>query len=567
MSFSGSGGIWAKKSGDFEAKNFPGDQAGFDAAKVYVATSGGVIQVGPGLEFLVLGAFATNVALIQLDNVANIGLSALKVLDATDPTKAISFNIQPVSTAVTRDVQFNDWAGIAVVSSNLGVSGQFLKSNGGVIAPSFDTLSVTNALLDGVNHTDTLAGAVVRGDVLVGNSTPKWSRVALGTSGQVLQSNGTDAVWGSTPSVQHGSLGSLAPYTVADCTSSAASATVTTTTPNGFANVKVGDRIDGTFIGTGVLGFGQTVAVINSTTSIDTNTFNATGTASVTVIPDHHTQYALTQGRGSGLLTPFDATTGQIMTGNYYFRPNASGVNVVEFKSVTNPATLEGFCWRDDANNARWFIDFQNTSAGNRLLTMPFTASQELIGSNHAQTIQNKTLTEGNVLRMDETGATTNGCAFRDRTGTTKGLGFDLTGVTAGQNRVAKWPDVSPGGFVESDYLARVTGISGTAVATTNLYTVPTGKSVIVTRAVVRCTAATTPAAGPTFGIGVAAGEDDIVASSAHASFINSDTLVLVFPKDPAVVATSAQVIKLGIDLGSTNASMTLAVDLSGYLV
>lgn len=37
----------------------------------------------------------------------------------------------------------------------------------------------TNALLDGLVHTDTLAGAVVDGDIIIGNVTPKWSRLAV----------------------------------------------------------------------------------------------------------------------------------------------------------------------------------------------------------------------------------------------------------------------------------------------------------------------------------------------------------------------------------------------------
>lgn len=44
-------------------------------------------------------------------------------------------------------------------------------------------------------HSDTLAASVVRGDLIVGNSTPKWSRLAIGTSGKVLRSDGTDASW------------------------------------------------------------------------------------------------------------------------------------------------------------------------------------------------------------------------------------------------------------------------------------------------------------------------------------------------------------------------------------
>lgn len=38
----------------------------------------------------------------------------------------------------------------------------------------------TSTLLDGSVHTDTVAGTVVRGDIIVGNSTPKWERVAIG---------------------------------------------------------------------------------------------------------------------------------------------------------------------------------------------------------------------------------------------------------------------------------------------------------------------------------------------------------------------------------------------------
>ena len=40
---------------------------------------------------------------------------------------------------------------------------------------------------------------VTRGDVLVANATPAFARLALGTNGQVLQSNGTDCVWGTPP--------------------------------------------------------------------------------------------------------------------------------------------------------------------------------------------------------------------------------------------------------------------------------------------------------------------------------------------------------------------------------
>jgi hypothetical protein len=55
-------------------------------------------------------------------------------------------------------------------------------------------------LLDGVVHPDTAATTVARGMVIVGrqqaDASIKWQGLALGASGTVLKSNGTDALWG-----------------------------------------------------------------------------------------------------------------------------------------------------------------------------------------------------------------------------------------------------------------------------------------------------------------------------------------------------------------------------------
>lgn len=45
-------------------------------------------------------------------------------------------------------------------------------------------------------HGDTATGTVVRGDLITGQTaTPKWTRLALGSNGYFLKSNGTDAAW------------------------------------------------------------------------------------------------------------------------------------------------------------------------------------------------------------------------------------------------------------------------------------------------------------------------------------------------------------------------------------
>jgi hypothetical protein len=53
----------------------------------------------------------------------------------------------------------------------------------------------TNTLLDGTVHTDTLLSVVARGDVIVGNATPKWARLAKGAAGTALTSDGTDVTF------------------------------------------------------------------------------------------------------------------------------------------------------------------------------------------------------------------------------------------------------------------------------------------------------------------------------------------------------------------------------------
>jgi hypothetical protein len=42
---------------------------------------------------------------------------------------------------------------------------------------------------------------VVRGDVIVGNATPSWTRLAVGASNTFLRSNGTDVSWASPATV------------------------------------------------------------------------------------------------------------------------------------------------------------------------------------------------------------------------------------------------------------------------------------------------------------------------------------------------------------------------------
>jgi hypothetical protein len=71
--------------------------------------------------------------------------------------------------------------------TNLFWNGSALSGGGSVTTPH-NILSTT--------HPDTTAATVVRGDLMTGQAaSPLWKRLALGTTGMVLRSDGTDAVW------------------------------------------------------------------------------------------------------------------------------------------------------------------------------------------------------------------------------------------------------------------------------------------------------------------------------------------------------------------------------------
>ena len=109
---------------------------------------------------------------------------------------------------------------------------------------------------------------------------------------------------------------------------------------------------------------------------------------------------------------------------------------------------------------------------------------------------------------------------------------------------------------------------AGSSPSTYNLYTVPAGKTAIITRAVLKLTAASAVTGVGSFGIGVASGEEDIFASMELTGVTSTNNLYMysnVMGKFRSAAAT--EVIKLGIDTGYTATTATFTVDLFGYLV
>ena len=78
----------------------------------------------------------------------------------------------------------------------LGTSGQILTSNGAGSVASFQAAATQTSALLSTTHTDTAASAVTRGDIIVGiGVSPAWDDLALGASGKMLRSDGTDLLY------------------------------------------------------------------------------------------------------------------------------------------------------------------------------------------------------------------------------------------------------------------------------------------------------------------------------------------------------------------------------------
>ena len=114
--------------------------------------------------------------------------------------------------------------------------------------------------------------------------------------------------------------------------------------------------------------------------------------------------------------------------------------------------------------------------------------------------------------------------------------------------------------------IASITGISGTAAASTTVYTVPTGKTLIITQAIVRATAATSITNGPTAGFGTSTSTYNIYASTAINALTTAGLDFGFVTVGMSTTVAAAGVVYFNIGTGATGTSETLAVELIGYL-
>lgn len=385
MALGGAGAILKVRAGDLNPGTDIGDQTGLDGAKTYVGALGGAVHMGPGLEALVLGAFASNVALVQYLNTGRIRLSRLAIADGADPTKNLLWDLTAIAAATDRTVIVRNHGGYLLLPAGQGTVGQFLRSQGAGAQPDWAAVAVTNALLDGANHTDTLAEAVLTGALIHGNGTPKWARLPIGAAGQVLTVVGGLPAWSSQPSaVEHNALFHLKPFLVANCTWTNSSDLIQTTA-DGFADVKVGDFvICGNNSTAGNIG--RRVIALNSPNEIQVSATNGGTTLSgVTLIiqPGDHWDDALAQdsfGAGVGLLFAagrgtYSATgpgaTFQEMRGPTRWMSHGSGSISSDFRvqGSTSTATPFGFCLDNPGANRRAYFHI-NDLTGTKVLRL-----------------------------------------------------------------------------------------------------------------------------------------------------------------------------------------------------
>jgi|GEM_PF-2759760 len=125
----------------------------------------------------------------------NIILAVLLIIFIASTAKAagelwypVSGYLKPVSSGWGLEIP--SLAGVGNRCAYIDANGKFAAS-----AADCNTSSAHNLL--STTHGDTLADTVARGDVMVGNSTPKWSRLAFPASptGKVLQATATDVAW------------------------------------------------------------------------------------------------------------------------------------------------------------------------------------------------------------------------------------------------------------------------------------------------------------------------------------------------------------------------------------
>lgn len=172
--------------------NFDNDVVSFGAANRIPYMNSGAT------DFDYVSGFEMNTGVLYVENARVTALAGASTRYATIDADG--------DIGVTSDLTLTDLTGYADGSIIIGGAADWTTLVGGTSGyvltmgasrPEWSSPGAPSAhALLGTAHSDTATATVSRGSLIYGNSTPAWDELVVGTTGQVLQSDGTDVAWG-----------------------------------------------------------------------------------------------------------------------------------------------------------------------------------------------------------------------------------------------------------------------------------------------------------------------------------------------------------------------------------
>jgi len=173
------------------------------------------------------------------------------------------------------------------------------------------------------------------------------------------------------------------------------------------------------------------------------------------------------------------------------------------------------------------------------------------------------------IQGVDATTAATAGASLTLSGGdaTTTGAGGILN-LTGGASPTGTPGTVQVNSLPLPSVLSTTTGVNLDTVSTDALYTVPTGRSAIITEVRIRLTTATAPGGDAVVSVGTNASTfDDIIAATTLTGLNLTTEVFAIITPGLSHIGAAAEVITFQIDTADTGTTVTATVDLIGYLV
>lgn len=164
-----------------------------------VAITGAITSLGTDLAVVDGGTGASNAAgaRTNLGAAASGANSDITSLSALSTPLSVAQGGTGATSITSKGVVIGNGTS-AVTTIAPGSASNVLTSNGTDWTSATQPAGAAHTLLSNTNITDANNDSVSRGAIVYGNSTPKWAKLAVGSSGQVLTTDGTDVSW-STP--------------------------------------------------------------------------------------------------------------------------------------------------------------------------------------------------------------------------------------------------------------------------------------------------------------------------------------------------------------------------------